>query len=183
MIRYLTNLTRQYLTCNKQSFRFKKSSGNIMGICDNQIDLYIHIPFCKSLCPYCPYNKIVYNKRCIPDYIAALQSEINLYKQKFQNLEIGSIYIGGGTPTLLSKELFTILQNLKRSFRVNGPIAIETNPYDISKERIEDLENLGITSVSLGAQSFKDKFLKILQRNYSSRDVYKSIELLQKSKI
>ncbi len=175
---FLTKLTRSYLIDRDSHFVFR-SAGEIQFPKMDSIDLYIHIPFCRNMCPYCPYNKIRYNKKYVAPYLDAMLSEIEQYHSRLGTIEISSIYIGGGTPTSLIDELGIILERINDRFEVAGDICIETNPADINSEIVRKLEQFGIDRVSLGVQSFDDKYLKLIGRNYHSGIVNSAISQLR----
>ena len=77
------------------------------------VDLYIHIPFCRSLCPYCPYNRVRYDRDAADAYLKAVTHEIDRYGEDLGAVEIGSVYIGGGTPTTMLNGLETILDKIR----------------------------------------------------------------------
>lgn len=121
--------------------------------------LYLHVPFCERLCPFCPYNKVLYGRERAAAYFAALRAEIGAY------LEAGagpftSLYVGGGTPTLCLDELEQILPGLP----VQGERAIEVLPAHATAARIDRLTRAGFDRVSLGVQSFDDRVLRHLGR-------------------
>jgi len=134
----------------------------------SRIDLYLHIPFCRSLCPYCPYNRTLYDKTNIAPYLAAVLAEINAYHALLGEIEIGSIYIGGGTPTTMLDEIGQIFEYLHRRFKVTGHIAMETIPGDLDEKNLQKLKELGINLLSIGVQSFDDHYLKAIGRNYKA---------------
>lgn len=140
--------------------------------------LYIHIPFCKGTCPYCPYNKVEYDRRLIGPYVEALLAEVERYYARLGGIDISSIYIGGGTPTLLSDELSVILERVRGRFNVRGDICIETNPSDVGDEMVARLLDCGVRLVSVGVQSFDDRYLDLIGRNYDASSVYPALELL-----
>ena len=132
----------------------------------SRADAYIHIPFCRSLCPYCPYNRIRYEKRRADAYLEALLSEIDAYGDALGRIDLGSVYIGGGTPTTMLHDLGRILDRLKQRFRLTGAIAIETIPSDLDNHALQELKDIGIGLLSIGVQSFDDHYLKLIGRNY-----------------
>lgn len=133
-----------------------------------RIDLYLHVPFCRSLCPYCPYNRILYDKAQIAPYLAAVLAEIDTYHALLGQVEIGSVYIGGGTPTTMLDEMGRIFEHLRKRFLVTGEIAVETIPSDLDDENLYKLKELGINLLSIGVQSFDDHYLKSIGRNYKA---------------
>jgi len=143
--------------------------------------IYIHIPFCKSMCPYCPYYRIPYDKQLSRKFIEALSFEIrNFYQQLNRKIDVTSIYIGGGTPSLMIKELSPIIISLKKYFNFKKEIAIETTPSDINRGKIEMIKEAGIDYISLGIQSFQQKYLTLIGRNYNCKTALQSLELFKK---
>lgn len=134
-------------------------------------ELYLHIPFCRSLCPYCPYNRVLYDESQAAPYARAIHQEIERYHALLGDIEIGSIYIGGGTPTTMLAELGPILDHLHRRYSVTGAIAIETIPTDLDDATLATLRSLGVRLLSIGVQSFDDHYLKLIGRRYRARDL------------
>jgi len=132
----------------------------------SRLDLYLHIPFCRTLCPYCPYNRIRYDKHHVAPYLAAVLAEIDAYHDRLGRIEIGSVYIGGGTPTTMLDEVGQILAHLRKRFLLTGEIAIETIPRDLNDDNLATLKQFGVTLLSVGVQSFDDHYLKLIGRNY-----------------
>lgn len=151
----------------EQKFVFTKQE-NIAIPPLSQIDLYIHIPFCRSKCSYCPYNRIDYDENLVGPYTKAVLSEIEQYFLRLGKIRISSIYIGGGTPTTLTDELGVIMQSIRERFAITGDICIETNPGDLNEDTVRKLKDLGVDLISIGVQSFDDTFLKILGRSYDA---------------
>jgi oxygen-independent coproporphyrinogen-3 oxidase len=107
--------------------------------------------------------------------------EIDMYHDLFGKVEISSIYIGGGTPTLLIDELGAIFKSLGESFGIKGDICIETNPNDITAELIAKLKNNNVSLVSIGAQSFLGKHLQFIGRNYPPTIIDRAMAQLLKA--
>ncbi len=148
---------------------------------NQKIGLYIHIPFCQSKCPYCDFFSIVSNdKQFRRGYISALIREIEIYCQKIKDIEITSIYIGGGTPTVLEgRQLKDILSSCYQNFSINkeAEITIEANPGTIDCEKIKILFREGVNRISLGGQSFNDRVLKKIGRTHSKEDIINTYQL------
>ncbi|MCK5763716.1 MAG: radical SAM protein, partial [Clostridiales bacterium] len=164
----VTNRIRNYFVGKDQKFIFEKvdiESFELPNI--HETNLYIHIPFCKSMCPYCPYNRVLYQEEMIGSYITALLKEIEIYAQKLGRVTISSVYIGGGTPTNVIDELEDVIDKIKTCFNVVGDIAIETTIADINEYNVQKLKSYGINMISIGVQSFDEKYLKLLGRNYT----------------
>jgi oxygen-independent coproporphyrinogen-3 oxidase len=146
--------------------------------------LYIHIPFCIKKCLYCDFLSVPYDKSFAKKYVDALCKELILKKDSSQILK--TIYIGGGTPSLLAEECFIKLFNCLRNnfnFSPSIEITVEANPRTINTARINTLLSLGVNRLSIGVQSFNDNELRILGRVHTSGDAARSIELIRKSGI
>ena len=126
------------------------------------MSIYIHIPFCSSICSYCDFCKILKNDKYINKYLTALEKEI---KTNYKGEMVKTLYIGGGTPSSLSleslKKLFSIIKifNLDK----NCEITFETNSEDLTKEKINFLKKY-INRLSIGVQTFDENLIKILNR-------------------
>lgn len=131
---------------------------------------YLHIPFCQSLCPFCPYNKVIYQSALAQRYFAALQTEVCRYTEHLHR-PFTSLYIGGGTPSLCLEPLATVLALLP----VAGERAIETLPTHATPERIAQMQQMGITYISLGVQSFNSDMLRYLKRPTSAESNRKAV--------
>lgn len=132
--------------------------------------LYIHIPFCEKLCPYCSFHRVVFDKKLCRDYFDALRKEIVLYKER--GYDFGGIYVGGGTPTVLIEELEKTLEQTRQCFSVRQ-ISVETNPNHVTHENISILKRVGVNRLSVGVQSFDNSLLKSMDRyeKYGSGEV------------
>ncbi|HEX9917209.1 MAG TPA: radical SAM family heme chaperone HemW [candidate division Zixibacteria bacterium] len=142
------------------------------------LSIYLHIPFCLSKCPYCDFASIPLDRNLVEKYVSALLYEI----KSFSSLKIDTIYLGGGTPTVLKLEqLDKIMQVIKRDCTLtpNCEITIEANPNTLDENRIRGLRNMGFNRVSLGVQSFNDKELKNLSRIHSADQAIHSFNLLK----
>ena len=144
--------------------------------------IYIHIPFCSSIFSYCDFTKIYYNKLFTMDYLKELEKEI---KNNYNNDVLKTIYIGGGTPSSLDLEeleyLFNILDSLIKD--TNYEYTIECNVENLTEEKIKLFKKYGINRVSIGVQTFNEKYLKFLNRHHSRDDVINIINILKKYNI
>jgi len=132
--------------------------------------IYIHIPFCKKLCFYCDFYHVI-SANDNSAFIGALLKEASLRKEYLENETVSTIYLGGGTPSVVSiKDLGTILNHISKLFRMTEDceITIEINPDDVQAEFLEGLKNHNINRISLGIQSWKDSDLKMLNRRHNS---------------
>ena len=123
--------------------------------------LYLHVPFCERLCPYCSFNRIPFEQSSGRAYFAALRKEILLYKGR--GYEFSGVYVGGGTPTVLIDELAEVLALAKDIFPIRE-ISVETNPNHLTDYNVEVLANAGVNRLSVGVQSFDDGLLKKMER-------------------
>lgn len=123
--------------------------------------LYIHIPFCQELCPYCTFFRVPYEKNLVVAYYQALKKE--LFWLKSQGFCFSALYVGGGTPTVDMGELISLLQYLRELWPIRE-ISLETHPNHLEKEKIEVLVKHGLKRLSVGVQSFDDQLLKAMNR-------------------
>lgn len=141
--------------------------------------VYIHIPFCNSICSYCDFCKFLnYENWTIP-YLNALKNEIEQY---YEGDKVKSIYIGGGTPSSLKEEyiekLFKILNIIKLDS--NAEITFECNVNDITEEKLLILKKYNVNRISIGVESFNKYNLKLLNRKHDKKQVFEKIELCKK---
>ena len=138
--------------------------------------VYIHIPFCRSICTYCDFCKVYYNKKFTANYFKMLEKEII---SQYNNELISTIYIGGGTPssldTLELKELFRITKLFKKTR--NYEFSFECNIEDISLELLQILKESGVNRLSIGIESFDKKILKLMNRHATYKDCLAKINL------
>ncbi len=123
--------------------------------------LYIHVPFCERLCPYCSFNRIAYEKDLSRAYWHALRKEISLYKSFGYNFE--GVYVGGGTPTIQIEELEETLALVRRLFTIRE-LSVETNPNHLDEQRMNALRRSGVNRLSVGVQSFDTGLLRAMDR-------------------
>jgi len=123
----------------------------------DDISLYIHIPFCRTLCPFCCFNRYLFKEDKAREYYRNLKRELGFYIDR--GFSFSSFYFGGGTPTILMDELLGFIDYLKERFEVKE-ISLETTPAEINKENIELLKGAGINRLSIGVQSFDDGILR-----------------------
>jgi coproporphyrinogen III oxidase-like Fe-S oxidoreductase len=134
-----------------------------------RVGLYLHVPFCKNLCSFCPYNRIEYDENLFAQYERAVHEEIDLYKPYLTGAEFVSLYIGGGTPTVNLPGLLRILDHLNKAFSLSCDICIELHPSNMDVECLESLKGLGVTMLSVGVESTTDHILKTIGRNHDGR--------------
>ncbi len=143
--------------------------------------LYIHIPFCKSKCPYCHFYSET-ELSLIPSFLDALPVEMTRYAGQFSAFD--TIYIGGGTPSVLAGgQVAALLAAVHRNFSIaaDAEITLEVNPHDGDPDWFRDLRSLGINRLHLGAQSFAPADLTFLGRRHRVPDIYRTVENIFKT--
>ncbi len=161
-----TSLTRMWLTRSTKPFLFKNEYDQQLPFsdCDN-LGLYVHIPFCKSICDFCPYCKVKYTKELCDKYIDALLREIHLVgKQHLGKKTTTSLYFGGGTPALVADRLKEIIDAINKHFIITEGIGVELHPDNVEPSILRILKDAGVTKISIGIQSFQKKYQSILGR-------------------
>ncbi len=128
---------------------------------DNPASLYIHIPFCRALCPFCCFNRYLFDEARARRYFISLKKELDLYIRR--GFRFSNFYFGGGTPTVLMDELTGFIDYLRRNFQVEQ-ISLETTPRELSRETIAALKTAGVNRLSIGVQSFDRDVLKGMGR-------------------
>lgn len=137
--------------------------------------LYVHIPFCKNICSYCDFKKVIYNQKIVNKYFESLFFELSFYfKNKYQ-----SIYIGGGTPSCIDeKNLKELLYKLSLMLTSNyKEFCIELNVEDINDNLLKLLKENKVNRLSIGVQTFQNKFIKFCNRKHSSNMAIEKIKL------
>ena len=147
--------------------------------------IYIHIPFCKSRCRYCDFFSTTQLEK-EEAYINAVIYEWQTYQSQWSNQEIHTIYLGGGTPSLLSIEsLYKLLHSILSSINTTTikEITLEANPGDITSEKIQAWKTLGISRLSIGIQSFNDRLLQLVGRRHNAEQAIQAVRIAQKEGI
>ena len=141
--------------------------------------VYIHIPFCKSICSYCDFCKLYYDKFNVYDYLEALEYEI---KTNYKGELINTLYIGGGTPSALSNKELNKLFNIIKIFKLSDDIefSIEVNVNDINEELLKLFKVNKVNRLSIGVESVNQKYLSFLNRSHTKDEVIKNINLVKK---
>ncbi|MBQ3045212.1 MAG: radical SAM protein [Clostridia bacterium] len=162
----ITDVTRMFLTRTTKPFSFKNEYDRTLPYeeCDN-LGLYIHIPFCKSICSFCPYCKVKYSKELCDAYVDSLLKEIHLVAGGKEKKTATSLYFGGGTPALAADRLKEIIDTVSLYFDITEGIGVELHPDNVTPCVLQVLKDAGVTKISIGIQSFQKKFQSILGRN------------------
>ncbi|CEG27922.1 oxygen-independent coproporphyrinogen III oxidase [Bacillus sp. B-jedd] len=145
---------------------------------------YIHIPFCRHICHYCDFNKFFLKGQPVDEYLEALREEIHLTLEHAPSGKLGSIFVGGGTPTALNEiQLERLGEIIGESFNIDAEAeyTFEGNPGDLTPAKLEILKSIGVNRLSLGVQSFNDSLLERIGRSHRARDVYKTVEDAKKA--
>lgn len=139
---------------------------------------YIHIPFCKSICSYCDFCKMNYQKEWIEVYLDVLKEEI---EEKYADEYLDTIYIGGGTPSCLSKEELNKLFDIIKIFNLNEEyeFTFECNVNDITEELLNILKENQVNRLSIGVESFNNNNLKLIERKHTFEDALTKINLVK----
>jgi len=145
------------------------------------IGLYLHIPFCLSKCYYCDFTSYAHNEGSYEPYVEALMNEIKLYATNIgQSVSIKTIFIGGGTPSVLPPILLEkIMKNLNKLFDVdkNVEYTIESNPGTLSRNKLKVMKEYGVNRISMGVQAYQNNLLKKIGRAHTWDQVVESYEL------
>lgn len=143
----------------------------------DELGLYLHIPFCYQICPYCPYNKELYNKESCRNYLNAIIIEINIYAAMIGNKPVTSFYIGGGTPTtMLGKGIEKIINHIYKRFNMTCDVHMESHPDHLTPDNLTAIETLGVKYLSIGVEALQDRHLKAIKRPYTVNEVKKNVE-------
>jgi len=179
VFRKITRQVIKKILTDSKSLTLKNSFPDLQDIDLTELGLYLHVPFCRRPCLYCPYFKEVFQEKKAFEYKNAVLNEIDFYKSLLENKKITSFYIGGGTPTtMIDNGLEEIIFKIKRLFDINCKISSETHPNDITPEMIDYLHDLDVEHISMGVESFNNKFLEIIDRPYRKEKAKESTRLL-----
>ncbi|MGH7262366.1 MAG: radical SAM family heme chaperone HemW [Candidatus Rokuibacteriota bacterium] len=145
------------------------------------LGLYLHIPFCRQRCYYCSFNTGPYRPRAMTRFLSALLREIDLVGESewAGRVSIGSVFLGGGTPSLLEvEEMGTILDRLEKRFSLEptAEITAECNPESLTRDKAEGYRLAGVNRLSLGVQSLDDDLLFRLGRLHSCREARRAFD-------
>lgn len=174
----LFRFLRGYFTGHKGYYQLTPCSQPVLDGVESA-GLYLHIPFCTSFCPYCPYHKVAYDADAEKQYCRSLDKEITLLGRDLpKTFRSTSLYIGGGTPTLCMDTLEHILPRMRDTLHLDGDLCIETGPNACDARTIERLHRLHVNMVSIGVQSFQPSLLQYLGRNTSTEHLESVIQRL-----
>ena len=138
--------------------------------------LYLHVPFCRSKCRYCDFYSVA-SLASVPAWLNAVKREMLLYKEKFPRFD--SLYLGGGTPSVLDeRDLALLLERVFENFAFcpGSEMSMEANPDSLTEDKLRTVKDLGINRISLGVQSLDDADLKYLGRIHDSKQALKALD-------
>ena len=138
--------------------------------------IYIHIPFCNTICSYCDFCKIYYNENLVDNYLIELEKET---KKNYKKEKLNTIYIGGGTPSSLSLKQLSKLFSITNTLVLNDnyEFTIELNINDITEEKLNFLKENKVNRLSIGIESINEKHLNFLNRKHNEKDIRNNIAL------
>ena len=145
-----------------------------------ELALYIHIPFCQSKCAYCDFVSYPGQENVWESYVDALRKEMREWKDRLFEYEAATIFLGGGTPSLLPSGMIeSILDEVRScvSLSPDAEISMEANPGTLTMDKLKACRKAGFNRLSIGAQSFEDRLLKSLGRIHTSRQIYESVDM------
>lgn len=148
--------------------------------------LYIHIPFCVRKCPYCDFNTYPVARDAVRDFLRALEQELRLIAAAYRPGPLDTLYIGGGTPTVLrGEQLADVVGWVRELFGLapGAEVTVEANPGSVTPSGLRAMAACGVTRISMGVQSFSDEMLRRIGRNHSVSDVYRSYALIREAGI
>lgn len=146
-----------------------------------ELGIYVHIPFCKQKCSYCDFISFKGKETYIKDYVQALKKEIQARKN--DEYQIDTIYIGGGTPSIIeSKYIIEIINTIKENFNIkeNAEITIEINPGTVDEEKLLTYKEIGVNRISIGLQSTKNEILKEIGRIHTYEEFLSTYNIARK---
>lgn len=145
----------------RETMRLGSSEG-IAHAPETPVFLYLHVPFCEVLCPYCSFHRVRYEEDKARQYFSALRCEIRRYHER--GYAFNGVYVGGGTPTVLPGELADTLALMRKLNPGLREASVETNPKDLRDDVLKMLEDAGVSRLSVGVQTFDDGLLREMVR-------------------
>ena len=164
---FITTASRMWLTKSFTPFTFTSGGEDFLDYENlENMGLYVHIPFCKKICSFCPYCKQIFDSDLMNRYIDALKMEIKKVGSQYgSRKKVSSLYFGGGTPALAADRIGEIISELEKYFEISDGIGLELHPDNVTCENLLKLKSAGVTKISIGIQSFNKKYLSMLGRD------------------
>ncbi len=144
----------------------------------NPLAIYLHVPFCTTKCTYCAFNTYVNLEAWVEPFVGALIREVEIVGRSQPDQQVGTIFFGGGTPSLLTPQQFArILAALRGSFHVadDAEITLEANPNDLNRDYLRALRQLGLNRISIGMQSANENELVLFRRRHDNDAVVRAV--------
>jgi oxygen-independent coproporphyrinogen III oxidase len=148
-----------------------------------ETSLYIHVPFCAVICPFCPFNKYPSVEEQMRHYVAAVKREISMLAERgrWSEMEMRAAFFGGGTPTALSAEQLAEIVEHSRSelpWREGAEVTVEGSPETLTPEKLARLREAGVNRISFGVQSFDDQYLRMIGRGHDSAMARRAVDMV-----
>ena len=172
-------ISRHFTGQNEILFKNKIPEASLIeenfGLHD-ELGLYLHIPFCHQICPYCPYNKEIFREEACEKYVKAVIREIDLYAPLVGNTPITSFYIGGGTPTtMLRRGIEEMIDHIYGRFNMQCRAHMESHPNHLTDENLHSIEAMGVKYLSIGVEALQNRHLRAIKRPYTVEEVKKVV--------
>lgn len=154
-------------------FRAPRSDERPAGVSPH---LYVHLPFCRQLCPHCPYNRILFDAELVQPYAEALRRELRAYLARPALPKVESLYFGGGTPSLLPDLIEDVVKLVSPHMASTCQVGVEVHPADASRALLTRLKGGGVNRISLGIESLQPEHLRWLGRRYTPQQARASVQ-------
>ena len=151
----------------------------MIPLSEQSLSIYLHVPFCTTKCTYCAFNTYTNIEQLIPAFVEALEQEIQIVSRKNPYNTVGTVFFGGGTPSLLTPAQFAVLMNsLHTHFNMaeDAEISIESNPNDLDTSYLRELRQVGINRLSIGMQSSNLGELTLFARRHDHQAVVTAMQ-------
>lgn len=158
---------------NSFNFNVEPVDGLELPEPDGPLPLYVHMPFCPFMCPFCVFFSVPYREAEARTYVKSLMAEVEGLMSRWEGVRFPEVYVGGGTPTVLAEGVCELLDVI-RSYQGSVEASVEGSPYDIDDDKVSMLTSAGVTRISLGVQSFFPDRLARLGRPRISCDAITS---------
>jgi oxygen-independent coproporphyrinogen-3 oxidase len=169
-------LLKRLITGSSRSLTMRREETSVPADL-RRLGLYLHVPFCHNLCPYCPYHRVKFDADLFDLYETAVRKEIDLRARQMteslaasggQRPQIVSLYLGGGTPTVVPNSLARLVTHLAETFGPLGDVCVELHPSAMDDECLQLLRAAGITMLSVGVESLSDRLLSLIGRSHDA---------------
>src|ERR1700736_1595761 len=181
--RWCRTTARRPIICAKSSRQLEGSATRTRAVEKSEkpfAHLYLHIPFCKHKCGYCDFNAYAGMDKLMPDYITALERELAAARDLHEFAPLQTVYLGGGTPSLLPPELIErLLKFIRGSFDIapDAEVTLEANPASTDEARVAAWLDGGVNRLSLGVQGFEPRALAVLERKTDAAQATRAFKL------